>query len=338
MGEMVASQLERRGLKGPGGGAPAFRWHLLGNSGPHGIVAVDVLAEPFPDELAVTHAASYTSALRLVHLPAGQLTIVEEQGDLVIAANHQGKLQHSHVFAQSPADLETIAQEVMLTKLSLEGQPGTTPVTGVTLIGEWDADLVAGLRKQLGLTVQEVERLAPSATLDTKNWTELLPPSVAESRAAAARRSKWLRLGFLGALLYASLIFLGVVYLRSRQQVADTLAADVAETSAPAAALRQAAEKWKAMLPAIESKRFPLVILDQITALLPPSGILFRDYEISLAEVEVRGEARDAQTAFQLLEDLKKHKELSRYDWTMPQPQIRDNKTASFRLQGKLKP
>jgi hypothetical protein len=338
MAEMVASQLERRGLKGPHGGPPAHRWHLLGNSGPHSIISVDVLAEPFPEDLAVSHAASYTSALRLVHLPAGQLTIVEEQGDLVIAANHHGKLQHSHVFAQRPADADTLAQEILLTKLALESQPGTATITGVTLIGEWDANLVSELRRSVGLTVQEVERLAPSSPQDTRQWTELLPPSVSQARADAASRAKWLRLGFLGALLYASLIFLGVVYLRSRQQVADDLAKDVAQTSAPAAEVRQTAERWKAMLPAIESRRFPLVILNQITALLPPSGIVFRDYEVSLAEVEVRGEARDAQTAFQLLEDLKKHKELNRYDWTMPQPQIRDNKTASFRLQGKLKP
>ena len=336
--EMVAAQLERRGLKGPAGAEPSFRWHLLGNSGPHAIISADVLAEPFPEELAVNHAANYTAALRLVQLPPGQLTIIEEQGDLIIAANHQGRLQHSHIFSQRPADAGLLALEVQMTKLALEALPGTTPITGITLVGAWDADLVAALRHASGMTVQEVERLAPSAQLDTRSWTALLPPSVAEARASAAARKKWTRLAILGLLCYAAMIVLGITYLKSRQLVADKLAADVEETSPPAAILRQTNERWKAMLPATEFKRFPMVIMNQINALLPPSGIRFRDIEISLAEVEVRGDARDPQTAFQLLEDLKKHKDLNRYEWTMPQPQIRDDKTASFRLQGKLKP
>jgi len=335
--EMVASQLERRGIKGPGGTAPSFRWHLLGNSGPHAILSVDVLVEPFPEELAVAHAANYTAALRLVHLPPGQLTVVEEQGDLVLAANHSGKLQHSHVFAQRPADAATLAQEVVFTKLALEAQPGMSPVTGVTLVGTWDANLVAELRQTLGLTVQEIERLAPSSQLDTKTWTELLPHAVSQARAEAATRRKWMRFGFLAALATACLMVLGVLYLRQRQALADALTADVAATAAPAAEVRQTAEKWKALLPATDSRRFPLVMLQQITSLMPPSGIVFRDTEISLSEIEMRGEARNAQTAAQLVEDLAKHPNLSRYAWSMPQQQPRD-KTVTFRIQGKLKP
>jgi hypothetical protein len=335
--EMVSAQLERRGIKGPGGAPPAFRWHLLGNSGPHAILSVDVLAEPFPEELAVTHAANYTAALRLLHLPPGQLTVVEEQGDLVIAANHSGKLQHSHVFAQRPADAATLAQEVVFTKLTLEAQPGTTPITGVTLVGAWDANLVAELRQALGLTVQEIERLGPSSQVDTKSWTDLLPASVSQARSDATTRAKWLRLGLLGTAAMAGLVVLGVIHLKQRQAMAESLAADVAATAAPAAEVRQTAERWKALLPATDSRRFPLVMLQQITSLMPPSGIVFQDTEISLSEIEMRGEARNAQTAAQLVEDLAKHPNLSRYEWSMPQQQPRD-KTVSFRMQGKLKP
>ena len=47
-------------------------------------------------------------------------------------------------------------------------------------------------------------------------------------------------------------------------------------------------------------------------------------------------DARDATTSGLFFEELKKHKNLSRYTWTMPQPQVRDNKTVSCRIQGKL--
>ena len=337
MQEMVASQLERRGIKGPSGGIPAFRWHLLGNSGPHAILSVDVLAEPFPQELTASAAVNYTAALRLVQLPVAQLVVIEEQGDLVLAANHQGRLQHSHVFAQRPADAAQVAMEVTLTKLALEAQPGTSPITGVTLVGQWDADFVADLRHQLGLTVQEVAGLTPSAKLDTKGWTELLPSSVASARVDAAKRRTWLRLALLGAVALAAMIFLGITFLQKLQTEANELTASVAATKAPAAEIKLTNDRWNALLPAIDPKRYPLVILNQVTSLLPPSGIVFREVEIKTNETEVRGEARDAQTAFTLLEDLKKHKQLGVLEWTMPQPQIRESKTATFRLQGKRK-
>ena len=77
--------------------------------------------------------------------------------------------------------------------------------------------------------------------------------------------------------------------------------------------------------------------LNDVTSVMPPSGIVLRKFEPKTTEIEIRGEARDAQTAFQFLEDIKKHRNLGRYEWSMPQPSVRE-KTASFRAQGKLKP
>ena len=52
----------------------------------------------------------------------------------------------------------------------------------------------------------------------------------------------------------------------------------------------------------------------------------------------MKGDARDVTTINQFLEDLTKHKELGRFNWTMPQPIVRDNKTPSWRIQGKQQP
>jgi hypothetical protein len=87
---------------------------------------------------------------------------------------------------------------------------------------------------------------------------------------------------------------------------------------------------------ALDSKVYPMVLLTNLTALMPPSGINLREYEYKPAEINLRTEARDATTAAGFLEDLKKHKVLGRYAWTMPQPQVRENKTVSCRIQGKL--
>ena len=68
------------------------------------------------------------------------------------------------------------------------------------------------------------------------------------------------------------------------------------------------------------------------------SGINLRDFDVKPDAVELRANARDLQTASQWLEDIQKHKDLSRYTWTMPQPVVRDDKTISLRMQGKAKP
>ena len=82
-----------------------------------------------------------------------------------------------------------------------------------------------------------------------------------------------------------------------------------------------------------------MVMLSQMTALMPPSGISMRDFDVKADNsVELRANARDLQTASQWLEDIQKHKDLSRLTWTMPQPVVRDDKTISLRMHGKSKP
>ncbi len=338
MGEMIEAQLERRGIKGANGERPIYRWHTLGHAGPNAIVSVDVLAEPFLEELAVQHASNYAAALRLAQLPAGQIVIAEEQGDLVVAASQQGKLFHSHVFAQRPADAGTLAQEILLTRLGLETQPGLGGVTGVTLVGQWDADVVADLRRVAGMPVQVVDGLSPSDSLDTRSWTELLPRSITEARAAVKTRKRYIRLAVLVAAVYAAAFVGGMLYLGVREKSASELGAAVEKISEPAAEVKRTSERWKSLAPALDPKRYPMVIMAQINGLLPPSGIAIRDLMVKMEEVQMKGEARDLTSAAQFLEDLKKHKELNRFNWTMPPPTVRDNKTVSWRIQGKQQP
>ena len=78
-----------------------------------------------------------------------------------------------------------------------------------------------------------------------------------------------------------------------------------------------------------------MVLLSQITAIMPPSGIVLKRFDTKLNEISISGDARDAQTATLFLEDLKKHTKLKAYSWSMPVPSVKD-KVASFKIQGKL--
>jgi hypothetical protein len=334
--QMIIAQLEKRGIKGVSDLGRNFRWHHLGAAGPLAILSVDVLADPFPEQLAVPHAADYTAALRLSQLPAGRIVIAEEQGDSVLAASYQGKLFHSHIIGQFSADVTGLAEEIILARLSLEGQQGFGTITGVTLVGSWDKATESALSTATGLPVESIAQLPKDTKLDTHGWTSLLPPAVREAQLAASRRRKMVRTGILASIIVAALFFFAFSYLQLQEQKAAALAAEVEKTAPAAAEVRKTAEHWKALAPAIEQNRYLLVQLNDITSLMPPSGIVIRKFEAKTTEIDLRGEARDAQTAFQFLEDIKKHHNLGRYEWSMPQPSVKE-KTASFRAQGKLK-
>lgn len=334
--QIIITQLERKGLKLEGGTQRNFRWHLLTQTATLATVSVDILAEPFPQDLALSQASDYTSALRLLTLPNGHLVIAEEHGSLVLAANYQGKLYHSHLFAPATASAEEIAQEIILSRLALEQDLGMGAISGITLVGPaWVPAISDDLTTATELPVRIVTQLPPNAELDTRAWPRLLPRSVREAQTSAARRSKLTRFGILGAMLFVALAFLAFAYLRFQEQTATELEASVEATAAPADQVKKTVARWKALAPAIEPKRYPMFILAEITKLMPPSGIVIRDFEIKDTEIDIRGEARDAQMAFQFVEDLQKHKVLGLYKWSKPQPTVRE-KTAQFRAQGKL--
>lgn len=334
LGQMVETQLERQGLRAGDGGLRPHRWHLLGQQSGMAVISVDVLADPFPDHLTVNHASDYVAALRLLDLPENQLVVVEEQGELVVAYSYHGRLFRSHIFAPAGAAPEEVATELRVTRLALEAQPVLGQIEGVTLVGRgWEADRIGRL---LDLPVRVLESLPRAGQLESARNEALLPVSVRQAREQARRRAKLLRHGILGALLYAALVFLGFAYLNHHEKRAAELRRQVDLTTAPAAAVKKTAEAWKALAPALDTNRYPMVLMAEITSLMPPSGIVLREFDGRLADIELRGEARDAQLAYQFLEDLQKHRVLGRYTWSMPQPSVRE-KTASFRAQGKLK-
>ncbi len=334
LGQMVETQLERHGLRTAEGGLRPHRWYLLGQTTGQAILSVDVLADPFPEHLAVQQAKDYMAALRLLELPEGHLVVLEEQGELVIAASHHGKLYRSHVFAPAGAAPEEVAQEIEISRLALEALPAFGSISGVTLVGRgWETDRVGRL---VGLPTRVVESLPRVTQVEASQRGELLPEVVRQARENRARRAQWWRITVVGVAVYAALTMLGVFYLQGKEQRINALQAQVAETTDPAAVVKKTAEAWKNLTPALDQTRYPMVLMAEITQLMPPSGIVIREFESETAEMEIRGEARDAQLAYQFLEDLQNHRILGRYAWSMPQPSVRE-KTAAFRAQGKLK-
>lgn len=334
--QIIITQLERRGLKLTGGDDRNFRWHLLAQTASAATVSVDVLADPFPADLALPQASDYTAALRLTALPPGAIVITEEQGALVLAFGCQGKLYQSLIISPSTAmPPESMAQEIALARMAFESELGEGLVSSVVLTGGGpDPALVKVLEEQTGLPVRVTNRLAHHPDLDTHSWPRLLPAIVRTAQQSSARRAKLLRFGLLGGLLAVSLVFLAFAYLRFQEIQAARLQTDVDATSTPSAQVRKTAENWKALAPAIEPRRYPMVLLAEMTKLMPPSGLVIRRFNIKDNSIDLQGDARDAQTAVQFMEDLQKHPVLGRFQWSKPSPNVRDG-TAQFRTEGK---
>ncbi|WP_075090486.1 PilN domain-containing protein [Verrucomicrobium spinosum] len=177
--------------------------------------------------------------------------------------------------------------------------------------------------------------LQPNRTQNLETFPKLLPAAVFQAQASKEKRRRLMSVLMLLALIYAVICAMAWWYLQQLQQDAATLENQAAVIKQPAADVRSTAQRWRSLEAATDVQRYPMVQLSHITNLMPPSGIVLKRFEAKLTEVELRGEARDAQTASQFLEDLKKHPTLSRYTWSMPTPTMKD-KVASFRIQGKL--
>lgn len=332
---MIESQLERRGVVVETSPAPNFAWHILGQDASHTIVSVDVLASPFPENLAIPHATNYTAALRLVSLPPRDLVLLEEQGNLVLVADYQGKLWHSHVIGTAEMPVDDLARELEIAKLSLESLDGFGVLRGVTLIGPRLASLTAELKQHVAFPLDSASLLDPARGLKLDDFPHLLPPVVFEAQAARARRAKFLRVAALAAIAYVLLFVVGWTYLNKLQQQVSTLQSQVSATEQPASEVRNTAQHWNVLEPAIDPKRYPVLQLAEITALMPPSGVVIKRFDTKLNEIEITGDARDLQTATQFLEDLKANPKLGVFNWSMPVPSVKD-KVASFKIQGKL--
>ena len=337
MGQIIVTNLERRGLKLDHDAAGQnFRWHMLGQSAGQAIISVDVLADPFPVALAAGNASDYTAALRLAQLPAGHMVICEEQGDMLLAVSHHGKLYHSHIFAQAPVSEETLKLEITLARLAIESELGEGCINGLALVGSgFDASIADRLGDAVNLPTRLVDHLPPSRDLDAKNWTKMLPSSVRLVQTSSATRGKIIRWATLAALVIAGLCFGGYAWLSMKEARVAELEEQVEAIREPAGAVRETSERWKAYAPAVEHERYPMFLLAEITRIMPATGVVIRKFEVKGGHIDLRGEARDAQLAFQFIEDFKKNKVLSRYTWTNPRPEVKGT-TANFRADGKL--
>jgi hypothetical protein len=218
-----------------------------------------------------------------------------------------------------------------------------TEVTGVELWGDFPADEVAALARQAGLPVEMRPRPAPALRREQLRASAGLLPASIRNRARARRRRP------LGWIAAAAVILLGSAAAWQQHSQLVTLEATVVrmENEINAAAsqtgraegeqsrLRTVQAQWAALRPALEPRRYPLSQLNAVARCLGPTAAVLKRFESKPDIVAISGTARSAGEAYTLYNSIRTEPELGLLNWSMVQPNLSDDGTASFEITGK---
>ena len=343
--QLAFAQLERRGLTAGPAEETAFTCHLHRRSEGSSVLSVDVV---LPEGAALglparTHGLA--PAARFYPLPAGKIVLLEEQGRLVLCAGHGGQLIHSQVISGATRLDAHVAQEVRVAGLALPQQGLVPEITGVEVWGDFPADEVDALSRQLGLPVEVRARPAPVLRADLRRASAALLPAAIRTQARARRRRP---LGWLAAAVVVAALF--AVGWRQRSKLlaleaeAARLEAQVSAVSGEAgrvegeqSRLKEIQDRWTALRPAVEARRYPLSQLNALSRCLDSSATVLTRFESKPDAVSVGGTARSAGDAYTFFNAIRAEPDLGLHNWSMPQPNLAADGTATFVITGKPK-
>lgn len=257
------------------------------------------------------------------------LLVYREQDKHVAAICEHAKLSYVQTFDAANVDALMVSLPQALMSAELAG--ASTNFSSV-LLDSTCTDLKEPLFHYFNLPVRLITADATAAGPRIN-----LLPSAWELESRRLERSAKLKSRLIAAsviyiLLFACL-FAYLWFLRMRlSRVESQIAAQQPEMEFVQA--RQA--RWTALAPAIEPSHYPIEVLYQIHKSIPDEGVRITQFDQSLRQFMIEGEAPTANLAIQFGEQLKKNPGLADYKFEMGPPTILPNEHAQFRFFGKL--
>ena len=341
--QLAFAQVERRGLAASTPEDTSFICHVHETRPGHSVLSVDVVLPEGASLSLPARTRGLLPAVRLFPLPAGRLVLMEEQGRLVLCAGIDGQLVHSQVISSAGGLDHHAGQELRVTSLALQQQGLMTEVTGVELWGDFPADEVAALARQAGLPVEMRPRPAPVLRSDQLRASAGLLPASIRNRARARRRRP---LGWIAAAAvillgsaaawqqHSQLLTLEATVVRMENEI-NAASSQTGQAEGEQSRLRTAQAQWAALRPALEPRRYPLSQLNAIARCLGPTAAVLKRFESKPDIVAISGTARSAGEAYTLYNSIRTEPELGLLNWSMVQPNLSDDGTASFEITGK---
>lgn len=334
---MVFAQVEKRGLAGKISGETLFDFEKIDHGGEGDLYHVTVVIE-MPEGLALKTATGFTSSAAVQDVSTQPIARVwKEWGRYVFAIFRDGRPLHAQVLSSRPELGSALAGEVNLSLMGLQGEAGLAngfPETLEVAIDESERDGFTAFSETASLPVVKV---APAIRQKVAVRARLTPSSVIGARRKSRNTVKTLIGLAVGLMIY---LVVGAWFWKK----AKTTSQEVVSLERQVEILRPDVERielseqrWRLLEPAFDKNFFPMIQLNRITSALPGSGVVVREFKTNGRSIRLRGQARDVQLANRLVEDLRAIDGFSAYEWSMPNPKVEKNNTATFEIEGKPK-
>ena len=95
--------------------------------------------------------------------------------------------------------------------------------------------------------------------------------------------------------------------------------------------------RWAALRMALEPRRYPVAQLDGFARCITAADVVLTRFESKAADLSVSGTARSAKDAYTFFNAVSKDGPLGVYAWSMLQPTIAADGSATFEIKGKMR-
>ncbi len=329
--EMIAVQLEKRGLLKSSNGAPSVYHHVVAKEQERTLLLALVLNPNLPDSYCLDLTGDYDFAARCRPLPTDGYLFWREEGRLVMAVTRNNQLAYLHTFSSSEITTE-IAKEIQCLRLRFSWEHIFTEDSfPIHLCGTFTHSERQALQEVLQVTPKLIPLPNP---LFRETSLSMTPTGVSSARTQQEKSKRWKRLVRQLLWIYL-LVILGVLgQFGWLTYQASTLRKQVQSQAASVKRLMDISDHWKALQPAVDSTFYPLETLLSCVNQLPPETRL-TEFNHSPDNIVIQGEAQNAGIANNFHSNIKSDPNLKKWTWTMPEPRIFPNTNkAQFQLSG----
>ncbi len=306
--EIVELQLEQQGLIQRDGKRSAPDIRVLETQADKSLALATVLLPDLDPELAFESAVQFEPAGFTLPLPQDRLCIWREQGRIATAVTRGRNPVHLQIVGETEIGPEMI-HEVRCALLHLGAQRLCGTLLGIVLWGDFSDEEVQQLQKGLELRASR----------------ESLPPPTFP---------RIQRLLLAGAAVYLAAIAALVGYIGWQKFQLSQMRKQLATEFPTVQAIQATADEWKKVEWAVDPQLYPVEVLYQVAALIPPQGMRLTAFEVVKGKLSIRGEASGAAAAFKLAEDIKASPNLKLFQWQMRSPSLRPDGRAEFTIEG----
>jgi len=328
--DMIALQLELRGLQGRGKGPVMLDWSVVARDGSRTLVVVGILPEVLPDDLQVETYRAFDVSARYFPFAPNSLTLWLEQDRLAVAVTRGTEL----VYYQALSDdrlTSRVLQDLICIRGTLEMEGVLSDWREMVLWTSLAAAERSSLQTAFSLPIREQER--PGPRLPKTPWS-LVPSRVSAAKKLRKSRRWQFRLILTGLVIY---LLVAVALLARYFEVSynvNQLQKWQAEHADALNLVHSTKAAWQDLQPALDEKSYPLEQLLHCAEAIPVDDLHLTLFEQTGGKLLIKAEAKNAAAAFQFADSLKKLPAFAGYTWDMSQPHLLPNDLAQIQIEG----